>query len=271
MAGQKASEMLPVVGKVMELLHPSTPPRQEWITMHRLMTTAVDAWTALLHYKSLGNDAASRVASDKSGVLLRGLFGAKKSVLAQPRQADDKYIDGVSMPTFHAAIDELIDCDSKARYEAARAEVDKIWTMPMDPDDTASGSLKDCYQGTFGGSNWHDVISASADYDVISKHAARAILCLDPIRFKLEREGLDVKPLAQWEVEQAARIAKAVATSREATMMAIFAKFKDNRNTLQSKVRLEKNAAEKSKPSSWEHVRASVKKCAERAIKLLPL
>ncbi|CAK0812761.1 unnamed protein product [Prorocentrum cordatum] len=285
MAGQKASEVLPVVGKVMELLHPSTPPRQGWITMHRLMTTAVDARTALLHYKSLGNDAASRVASDKSGVLLRGLFGAEKSVLAQSRQADDKYIDSVSMPTFHAAIDELIDCDSKAKYEAARAEVDKIWTMPMDPDDTASGSLKYCYQGTFDGSNWHDVISASADCDVISKHAARTILCLDPIRFKaavskfqkafggaqLEREGLDVKPLAQWEVEQAARIAKAVTTSREATMMAIFAKFKDNRNTLQSKVRLEKNAAEKSKPSSWEHVRASVKKCAEHAIKLLPL
>eukprot|EP00959_Pyramimonas_sp_CCMP1952_P223432 4671219-Pyramimonas_sp.AAC.1 len=67
MAGQKASEMLPVVGEVMELLHPSTPPRKEWITMRRLMTTAVDARTALLHYKSLGNGAASSVASAKSG------------------------------------------------------------------------------------------------------------------------------------------------------------------------------------------------------------
>ena len=104
--------------------------------------------------------------------------------MAQSRQADAKFKESVAMAAFHAASDEIMDRGSKARHDDSTAECDKIWTGPDDAEDPHSRSLKDCYQGTFDGSSWHDVIGTSGDYDVVSKHASKTILRLHPAKFK---------------------------------------------------------------------------------------
>ena len=271
--GNIARDLLPVFAKVLVLV--PAGDQAPFSAIHRLLGTAQQARDALAVYQGLAGDGTARVKQDLNGDQILGLSSMSKTLEAQLRQCRPDMVPKNMVDDFVVKIGKVLETDGPEHYTVAKQVAADMLDKVLDPEAVPPRSLKDCYGGTYDGSDWHKLVGKDCNFKSLYAEASKTILTLDPVLFKKQalalekqiesvkrtREKFDVESDQQWESKHAGIVLKALVTAKEATIVGVLHRFSaDNqKNSVQSKCRSEKNSAIRAKPNQWEPVHATVK------------
>ena len=285
-SSETSGMMIPVIGKVMEFVEVKSDVRKTWNSVHRLLSTAVSARQSLAAYIGTSTDSPGRVKADADATKLRGLVGIKKALDSQEKpvpvslKADSKLTELKDEIMFLVAVDKV------ERYTQAKTDVELHWSSIIDDSDEKKRTMEQSHGGTYDGTHWHESLTDAKTFAQLKKVASKTILTMDPPKFKkagkhlkdlmekavATREAFEADPDAPWEEMFVKRVAGAMTTAREATLVGCMVAHKGNKNMLQSKCKSEKHAAKNTKnPNEWEGIHELVKQLTEQAIGLMPL
>ena len=184
--GNVASEVLPLISKLQDLLIPSSPERAEWTLTHRLLSTALALRTSYDAYSAMGGTPEARAKADAKQLKLEDLWSVCKAMSGQIRGAPAIRCNDHGLDALKDLITAIVQSDGPAHYDSERAKVDRILDEPVDPEDSNANSIAVSFGGTRDGTDWHNLLADDMCFKDLQTAANKSILTLSPKLFKSE-------------------------------------------------------------------------------------